>query len=452
MKPVVGRNLPRYRELRLFLLGSMVVYCVALAKPTPAAASSEGVLESIGKVRTVLVEGKTHASYELYLPLSYTPAQSNAPLIFAFSPTGNGTSLVNRLKVPCEAAGWVIVGCNRIRNGYDPMDRLMEWEILCDVRRRIPHDRQREYLAGFSGGAMRAYGMTRAFWDEFAGVIALAGWLGVYDPELVYPSRLAVAMLDGTKEPLGLATGESDRRILSRFQIRAKHFPFPGGHEMAPAPVIDEAVRWLEADWQAHQRARMYSSTNASTALLEKAELAYEQGRHDTALAGLVELVLQFAFTPAAVTADQKIAQILGEETGRRMALRTPALVTYPEAIKILLARAENRDGFPSADRIARCELAFIFNQENSLAIAQLAEALASSDEPKLRDLARAEKLAEYATNLEPHSWYAWSTRATVAAELGRRELARQYQETAMDLAPGNLKLRNLNKLHRLRS
>ena len=188
-----------------------------------------------------------------------------------------------------------------------------------------------------------------------------------------------------------------------------------------------------------------------SDALLKQAQTVFGEGRYDAALETLTHLILEYAFSPAAGAADELIAQILNDGSRRTNALRSPLKAGNSAAGQILLARAEDREGFPAAQRTANCELAVALNPHSAMAAAQLAEALAMSDDAKLRDLERAEQLAVFAATSDPDSWYVWNVRASVANQKNQREAAIQHQQKALELAPRNFKKLCAYKLSRLR-
>lgn len=124
----------------------------------------------------------------------------------------------------------------------------MARDIMDDVEGRLNIDPTRRYMAGLSGGAMRAYGISSRFEREFAGIIAFVGWLGIYDDEeRTYPSGMAVAIVNGRSDRGAERYRPIDTEILERDGVIVRGFFFDGGHSMPPGPeLILEAVAWLE--------------------------------------------------------------------------------------------------------------------------------------------------------------------------------------------------------------
>ena len=110
---------------------------------------------------------------------------------------------MEKLRPAAESAGWLLVGCDKLRNGMKDHDLEveMEDEVLDDMFKHLPHDPKRVYLGGFSGGAMRAYGITARRTEPYAGIIAYGRWLGGPDyQEEPYRENMSVAMINGISD------------------------------------------------------------------------------------------------------------------------------------------------------------------------------------------------------------------------------------------------------------
>ncbi|VGO22206.1 hypothetical protein [Pontiella sulfatireligans] len=197
--------------------------------------------------------GETGITYHVYVPTTFK--QDNPPpLIIAFSPGGKGHQIMTKLKPSAEKAGWLLVGVDKLRNGMkdEALETQMEDEVLDDIFRRIPHNPQRIYLSGFSGGAMRAYGITARRKEPYAGVIAYGGWLGGDDyQELPFRESMAVAIINGVNDKGANKWDEIDSATLKKRNCRIQKFTHPGGHKIAPSDVKDAVLQWLQEDWEA---------------------------------------------------------------------------------------------------------------------------------------------------------------------------------------------------------
>ncbi|MFC1764634.1 hypothetical protein ACFL6U_21520 [Planctomycetota bacterium] len=207
-----------------------------------------------GRIHTYKAVGTTGITYHVYFPTSFDRA-SPPLIVIAISPSGNGLGMVKQLGVSVEDANWIVVGCNKLRNSREKSKvwMQMEDEVLDDIYARIPHDHDRIYLAGFSGGAMRAYGLAARRPERFAGILTYAGWLG--GPEYrkrKYCPHMAVAMINGRMDQGANANQKGDMRALMRWDCHVKTFPFSGGHWMPGRGITDAVIQWLEMDWQHH--------------------------------------------------------------------------------------------------------------------------------------------------------------------------------------------------------
>ncbi len=202
-------------------------------------------------VRLIEGIGETNASYHLFVP-ERSENVGGYPVVYAFHPSGNGKAMLDRLRPAAEKYGWAVVGCNYLRNrmgGKYPagFEAKMAREIMDDVESRLSIDPSRRYLAGLSGGASRAYEIASSFDREFAGILAFAGWLGVYDDGRTYPTGLAVAIINGRSDRGAERYRRIDTEILERDGAVVRSFFFDGGHSMPSAPeFIVEAAGWLE--------------------------------------------------------------------------------------------------------------------------------------------------------------------------------------------------------------
>lgn len=149
-----------------------------------------------------VASGLTEISYHVAVPTKYDP-NDPAPLLILFSPSGKGDRILKPVASAADKYGWIAIGVNDLKNGVQDLRRMrqMEDEVLDDILEKIPHDPQRIYLGGLSGGAMRAYGLTVRRSETFAGVLAMGGWLGGSQyARRNYPRNLAVAMIAGDKD------------------------------------------------------------------------------------------------------------------------------------------------------------------------------------------------------------------------------------------------------------
>jgi predicted esterase len=201
-----------------------------------------------GETFTRKADGKTGITYHVYVPTSFESA-APPPLIIAFSPTGNGMQMVKALKASAEKVGWLVAGCDKLRNGMDSnVKHKMQNEVLDDIMKSIPHQIDRRCLAGFSGGAMSCYGLSvkgrRP--EHYFAILAFGGWLGGRSFQgRNYSPNVVIAQINGDKDKGANAWIKRDAASLTKKGCVVREFKFPGGHAIAPSRVIDGAIAWL---------------------------------------------------------------------------------------------------------------------------------------------------------------------------------------------------------------
>lgn len=240
-------------------LQSLFFPCLILFS-TPFIVGADETISSIdgqlvpGTTFSRTATGKHAVSYHVYLPTSFEPSSDPPPILVAFSPGGEGKKLLEQLQPAAESAGWLLVGCDELRNGMqdETLEVEMEDEVLDDLFKNVPHDPARVYLGGFSGGAMRAYGITARRSEPYAGILAYGGWLGGPDyQDKSYRKNMSVAMLTGTRDLGASGWVPIDTRTLRKRNCAVKHYSFVGGHQVAPPAVTEMAIGWLNEQWDA---------------------------------------------------------------------------------------------------------------------------------------------------------------------------------------------------------
>lgn len=195
--------------------------------------------------------GDVKATYHVYIPTSFDP-DNPPPLLYAFSPGGNGRGQLNKMRSSAEKVGWIVVGCDQLKNGMEhDVEEALEDAILADVLAEVPHDVESIFLSGFSGGAMRCYGISSRREElNVKGILAFGGWIGGKDviKELDFPKGMVVAMINGDSDKGANAWSESDGKVLEKDGCEVEVFRFPGGHTMPSPEVIDEAIAWMMSE------------------------------------------------------------------------------------------------------------------------------------------------------------------------------------------------------------
>ncbi len=182
-------------------------------------------------------------SYSLYLPSAYS-ASRKWPVVYGFSPGGDGPRPVRLLQEAAEVYGYLLVGSNDSRNGpWEPVFAAQH-ALWKDVNHRFAIDPHRSYATGFSGGSRAAIEMALAHRGHFAGLI-LAG--AAESPLTAYPrgGGLFIYALVGDGD-LNLA-----EHLEAERQLREKGYAqwlevFAGGHRWPSPARYREAIELLE--------------------------------------------------------------------------------------------------------------------------------------------------------------------------------------------------------------
>jgi len=252
----------RYAWLLVLLLVGVCNAGVATSSTKPApkftGQGSPAVVEQMtpGSVLKRTAEGPHAMLYHVYVPTTFTAAKP-LPLAIVFSPSGSGSGMLGQIKASAEKAGWLVVGCDKLKNSMEKEgiknkeEEEMEDEVLNDIFLSIPCQTNRVYLGGMSGGALRAYWISSRRKESFAGILAYGGWLGGRDQQnkLKCCKGMAVAIMNGENDKNANEWVAGDSAALRRRTCRIKVFHFPGGHVVAPAEITDKAIAWMEEDW-----------------------------------------------------------------------------------------------------------------------------------------------------------------------------------------------------------
>jgi pimeloyl-ACP methyl ester carboxylesterase len=193
-----------------------------------------------------------------------------------------------------------------------------------DVRRQIPLDPDRTYIAGFSGGARIACAIASALPEYFGGMIPICA-----AGELREEPWLRHRLID--RVSAALVTGETDfnRGEVERWKgtmwkgvgIRTRVWVQPKtGHALPPAATIAEVVKWLDEDVE--RRARVAKKAPTSRAAPDGALTSEESAKA--------------LFDEAKKQLGDKSAMHRGLMLLKGVAGRYPDLATGTAALKLL--------------------------------------------------------------------------------------------------------------------
>lgn len=267
----------------------------------------------------------TAQRYELFAPPR--PARGPGLPLILFVSAGAKPAGWAQWQTVCRQAGVAFAGPYDAGNDCPAPRRIrIVLDVLDDVRRRMPIDPDRTYVAGFSGGARVACGIAFALPELFGGAAVACGAESLRNESWLrrrVADRLSVALLTGETD---FNRGELERfrgPVLSAVGVRTKVWVVPKlGHAVPDAARLAEAFRWLEEGVSArralaarHPASRIASDaapsrSEWSAALLAEAKrrLADPAGAYD----GLMQLQgvsVRWAGLPAAEEAARLLAE-----------------------------------------------------------------------------------------------------------------------------------------------
>lgn len=190
---------------------------------------------------SIVIPNSNNEMYALYLPKTFS-MDRNWPIVFVFDPMAQGKRAINQFYQAAEKYEYVVVASNATRNGPYNDNFIRAKNLINTFISNFPVDKQRMYLAGFSGGARLAMAIASSS-DNFKGVIACGAG---------FPSSTFIPS-ENTFAYIGIA-GDEDfnykevKDVVAILKIRkydAEFLPFNGQHTWAPSIQIEKAIRLL---------------------------------------------------------------------------------------------------------------------------------------------------------------------------------------------------------------
>src|SRR5262245_33327883 len=209
-----------------------------------ALAAAEGEIAPGTIVERVVCRDDASEAYALYLPRAYTP-ERRWPVVYALDPRGRARVPAELLIEGAEKYGFVVASSysSRSDEATDPNVKALG-ALWRDTRARLSLDGRRSYAAGFSGTARSALRMADMVPDSLAWVVACGAGFA--------PDRPPHA---GLKFPVFVTVGDTDfnyqevQRLdetLAGLGVTRRVEIFDGPHSWAPAPLLADALAWLE--------------------------------------------------------------------------------------------------------------------------------------------------------------------------------------------------------------
>lgn len=196
-----------------------------------------------GKPVKVVCAHDPNQSYACYLPTKYNPKEQ-WPILYCFDPDAKGMRMVTLCRVACERYGWICVGSNNAKNGPGDIIGAATKAMFEDTHKRFSISPNRCYSTGFSGGSGMAFFMAEGYPKQFAGVIPMACATSWSENVPNIASHISVFFITGDTDSVTHVRRTADTLKSRGNKTEVK--TFPGGHELPPASVVMDAVKWME--------------------------------------------------------------------------------------------------------------------------------------------------------------------------------------------------------------
>jgi len=187
--------------------------------------------------------GDISQSYWIAVPPGRNSSEQ-LPLVIAFDPHGDGKLAVSSVIGAVTDLGYMVVGSNVIRNGYENIENAFAI-MTADIFKRFNVNRQRIYVAGFSGGGRFAQIFSQMYPDTKAVISIGAG--SVFNPSAQPVNKIPILFLAGN-EDFNYMEIQNSVENLKAMGLLSYFFEFGGKHEWPERKIMDEALLWFEFD------------------------------------------------------------------------------------------------------------------------------------------------------------------------------------------------------------
>lgn len=243
-------------------------------------------------VERVVCRDDPGEAYALYLPSAYSPDR-RWPTVYALDASGRALVPAELLKEGAERYGFVVVSSYGSRSGDEATDPNVKalGALWRDTRERFALDERRAYAAGFSGTARSLTRMADLVPGSLAGVVACGAG---FAPDRPPRAGLAFSVF--------AVAGEADfnyqevqrlGQTLAALGVPHRIESFEGRHQWPPAPLLSDALAWLEVRGMREERrardqglvATLLARWQEEAAALERAGGVFEAERRYAGLA-----------------------------------------------------------------------------------------------------------------------------------------------------------------------
>lgn len=203
----------------------------------------EATALSAGKINAGIKCGSgANETYDIYLPNNFSK-EKNWPLIIAFDPQGDGGLPLENYKNLADKYGFVLVGSNYSKNGMQmPAVQQHYRQLVDNISGKLDINKQRFYLAGFSGGAKVATYLGLGD-NDVDGVIACGAATKFKVPEKPFIYSAIAGKGDFNSQGMFYSY-----LVMEKMKLPYTFQYFDGKHEWPPTKTMENTFRWLELE------------------------------------------------------------------------------------------------------------------------------------------------------------------------------------------------------------
>jgi len=191
------------------------------------------------------VDNSDNETFTLYLPTTYDSKKA-APILFIFSPSGNGKKAVKTFIQSAEVYNHILICSNNSRNGSLERNLNIAQRLFNHAFSNFSILENRIYLAGFSGGARLATAIASVS-NQIEGVISCGA--GFISAPNYLPSKptFSYAGLCGDRD-MNYREMFDVKTYLDQLTLNNALFIFDGKHQWPPNEQLLLAFNWLEME------------------------------------------------------------------------------------------------------------------------------------------------------------------------------------------------------------
>ncbi|QCX01903.1 hypothetical protein FGM00_17945 [Aggregatimonas sangjinii] len=215
------------------------VGCFVLGMNAQATFETKVVIDSIPVANTA------NETFALYLPSDYR-SDILSPILFVFSPSGNGRKGVEAFRDAAETYNYILVCSNNARNGPYERNFGIAERLFTHIFSNFNIKEKRIYLAGFSGGS-RLVSAIASLTDQIEGVIACGAGFSQIPYHKPSIQKYAYAGVCGDRD-MNYREMIDVKSYLNKLKFVNTLFTFEGNHRWPPSEQIVQAFDWLEME------------------------------------------------------------------------------------------------------------------------------------------------------------------------------------------------------------